>query len=71
MTFPSNALEWTPEGWKGKRKTKTHLDYKKTAEKERSMAGWKNWNAQRRQCKIDSWIEHITALCACWCYEKR
>lgn len=70
MTAP---LYWNEhQKVEGKEEDQTHLDWKKTAEKERSMAGWKNWNAakaavQNRGC----WIEHITALCAYWCHEKR
>jgi len=58
-----------PQGRRARGRPKTTC--RKTAEKEKNMAGWKSWNAakaaaQNRQC----WTESTTALCAYWNDEK-
>lgn len=58
-----------PQGRRARGRPKTTR--RKTAEKEKNMAGWKSWNAakataQNRPC----WTESMTALCAYWNDEK-
>ena len=49
---------------KGERRRRT---WRRTAEKERNMAGWKSWNVAKaaggnREC----WADNVMALCAYW-----
>ena len=63
------ALGWTPEGRRATGRPKT--TWRRTAEKERNMAGWKSWNqswnvakaaADNREC----WAGNLSALCTYW-----
>ena len=59
------ALGWTPEGRRVRGRPKT--TWRRTAEKERNMAGWKSWNvAKAADGNRECWADNVTALCAYW-----
>jgi len=46
------TLTWIPEGWQKQGRPKT--TWRKTAEREREKAGWKNWSeVQIGSCEIN------------------
>ena len=59
------ALGWPAEGRRARGRPKT--TWRRTVERERNKAGWKNWNvakaaARDRKC----WSNNVSALCAYW-----
>ncbi|KAL9972503.1 hypothetical protein ACROYT_G018819 [Oculina patagonica] len=64
------ALTWTPEGRRKRGRPKT--TWRKTAERKRDKAGWKNWSeAQIVAADRDGWRNCVEALCATWHEEDR
>ena len=64
------ALTWTPEGRRKRAKPKT--TWRKTAERERKKAGWKNRSdVQTEAADRAGWRNCVEALCATWHEEDR
>ena len=64
------ALTWTPEGQRKRGRPKTTR--RKTAEREREKAGWKNWSeVQIAAADRAGWRDCVEALCATWHEEDR
>ena len=64
------ALTWTPEGRRKRGRPKT--TWRKTAEREREKAGWKNWSeVQIAAADRAGWRDCVEALCATWHEEDR
>ena len=64
------ALTWTPEGRRKRGRPKT--TWKRTAEREREKAGWKN-RSEVQIAAVDraGWWDSVEALCATWREEDR
>ena len=59
------ALTWTPEGRRKRGRPKT--TWRRTAEREREKAGWKNWGeVQIAAADRAGWRDSVEALCATW-----
>jgi len=64
------ALTWTPEVRRKWGRPKT--TWRKTAEREREKAGWKNWSeVQIPASDRAGWRDCVEALCAKWHEEDR
>jgi len=64
------ALTWTPEGQRKWGRPKT--TWRKTAERQREKAGWKNWSeVQIVVADGAGWWDCVEALCATWHEEDR
>ena len=59
------ALTWTPEGRRKRGRPRT--TWRRTAEREREKAGWKNWGEVRiAAADRADWQGGVEALCATW-----
>jgi len=64
------ALTWTPEGWR--KRGRLRITWRKTAEREREKAGWKNWSeVQITAADRAGWRDCVEALCATYHEEDR
>ena len=64
------ALTWALEGRRKQGRPRT--TWRRTAEREREKAGWKNWSeAQIAAADRDGWRDSVEAFCATWHEEDR